>query len=516
MKISSCIALSCLLCAAAPSPVAAEVKLVPVFEENFESGKLPENWQVTGDVTFAPGEGKDGSSALRFRNRETGNALLFIPLNRLVPEGTRLALAGSLRVTGDIRKKESYRGAKLQFEITDENGQTLFPNGARNYDKAGGWRDSGAISTMPRFAGKSQLKIGLELCEGELLLDNLRLFLIEEDAPPAAATPPLPPQKRPRYRGMMSGNRMGDQDLDELAAWGANLIRYQLKLQYPATGDLRENYLAALNAALPELDRVLDSAAKRNMKVVIDLHRGPYRSGNCNFIFGEPEPDGILFDAWTRIANRCKGHPAIYAYDLLNEPAELYPLPRLRENKSYHNLAQGLVDRIRAIDPETPIVIECPETGNPLGFETMLPVKGENLIYSVHFYYPNAFTGQGLDGGKNRIAYPGKINSVAWNRGQMRKALRPVIDFQKKYRVPIFVGEFSAAAWAPGAAEYLKDCTGLFEELGWDWTYHAFREYDGWSVEHEGTYGNLKPAESDTLRKKVLLDAFRKNHGEIK
>ena len=48
-------------------------------------------------------------------------------------------------------------------------------------------------------------------------------------------------------------------------------------------------------------------------------------------------------------------------------------------------------------------------------------------------------------------------------------------------------GEFSVAVWAPGGAAYLDDLVSIFEEYGWDWTYHAFREWEGWSLEHEGT-----------------------------
>ena len=64
--------------------------------------------------------------------------------------------------------------------------------------------------------------------------------------------------------------------------------------------------------------------------------------------------------------------------------------------------------------------------------------------------------------------------------------------------------------FAQSKAEYLKDCISLFEEYGWDWCYHAFREWDGWSVEHSDDPRNSSPV-PHTLRKQVLLDAFKKN-----
>ena len=84
----------------------------------------------------------------------------------------------------------------------------------------------------------------------------------------------------------------------------------------------------------------------------------------------------------------------------------------------------------------------------------------------------------------------------------------PVREFQQKHGARIYVGEFSAVAWAPGAEKYLEDCIALFEEYGWDWSYHAFREWKGWSVEHEGPDAEHLVPSADNPRKRVLLKAF--------
>jgi len=94
----------------------------------------------------------------------------------------------------------------------------------------------------------------------------------------------------------------------------------------------------------------------------------------------------------------------------------------------------------------------------------------------------------------------------------LKRVLKPVRDFQLKHGARIFIGEFSAIAWAPGADRYLGDCISLFEEYGWDWTYHAWREWAGWSVEHVCTdFGKkeLRKAPVATDRQKVLRDGFR-------
>jgi hypothetical protein len=124
---------------------------------------------------------------------------------------------------------------------------------------------------------------------------------------------------------------------------------------------------------------------------------------------------------------------------------------------------------------------------------------------------PGEFTHQGVHNTATGIAYPGKIGSTYWNKEQLRKVLAPTREFQLAYNVHIYVGEFSAIRWAPGAAHYLRDCIELFEEYDWDWTYHAYREWDGWSVEHGSDPKDHQPTAEPTNRKKLLLDWFGRN-----
>ena len=118
----------------------------------------------------------------------------------------------------------------------------------------------------------------------------------------------------------------------------------------------------------------------------------------------------------------------------------------------------------------------------------------------------------GAAGGAELIPYPGMISGTRYDRETLRRILKPVRDFQQRHGARIYVGEFSAVRWAPGAERYLEDCISLFEEYGWDWTYHAFREWNGWSVEHTENPQDNEPAQTDTARKKVLLKYFRRNN----
>lgn len=95
----------------------------------------------------------------------------------------------------------------------------------------------------------------------------------------------------------------------------------------------------------------------------------------------------------------------------------------------------------------------------------------------------------------------------------MRKVLESALRFQQTYNVPIYIGEFSAIRWAPdqSAYRYLKDAIELFEEYGWDWSYHAYREWSGWSVEHSEDKNDQKRVTEPTERQKLLMKYFQKN-----
>ena len=62
------------------------------------------------------------------------------------------------------------------------------------------------------------------------------------------------------------------------------------------------------------------------------------------------------------------------------------------------------------------------------------------------------------------------------------------------------------------AQSIMRHCTiDLFEEYGWDWSYHAYREWDGWSVEHGSDPKDHQPTMAPTARKHLLWDWFGKN-----
>ena len=273
--------------------------------------------------------------------------------------------------------------------------------------------------------------------------------------------------------------------------------------------DLAE-YDRWIDAKLNELDQVLTACARYGIKVVIDLHTPPGgrdESMDMTMFYDRKYQDHFVA-LWEKIARRYKGQPALWGYDLVNEPVCAKPTETGMDSLATQVRAARA---IRRIDPATPIIIAADQWDSPGAFTRLEPVGISNVVYQVHMYTPHSFTHQGVNNNHTGIAYPGTTEGRAWDKDALRQVLQPVRDFQQTHNVHIYAGEFSAIRWAPGAERYLEDCISLFEEYGWDWSYHAYREWDGWSLEHGEDPGNHDPVAGMGARMKVLRGWFDRN-----
>ena len=315
-------------------------------------------------------------------------------------------------------------------------------------------------------------------------------------------------------RGVMSPAReMTEDDFRTLSDWHVKLLRYQMVRDWHALNANRDldEYDNWLKGKLDHLESfVLPKARECGMKVVIDLHVPPGGKGEDNEMnmFHDPEYAKHFVLCWMRIAKRFKGNASVYGYDLINEPTQKLPAAK---GMDCWTLQRKTAERIRMIDPDTPIIVESNLAASPYAMPPK-PFDLKDIIYQVHVYIPVEYTHQGVFA-PNAEPKKWPDPSRGWERDFCirDRILKPVRDFQLKYGARIYVGEFSAICWAEGADRYLADCISLFEEFGWDWTYHAFREWPGWSVEHEGADAGHFSSSPDNSRKRVLLQAFKRN-----
>lgn len=343
----------------------------------------------------------------------------------------------------------------------------------------------------------------------------------------------------PQLKGVMLGSST-EKEFKDLRDMGVTLVRYQMHGQWKQFADSTDVVAAFdtwMDIQLDHLAEMLPWARKYGIMICVDQHThiGGFTNEKCNsdMIFVDKKYEDILVASWEKTARRFKGNlDVIYGYDIFNEPID-------RENKltttTWRKVMCRTVEAIRAIDPDTPIVVEPNCNASPRGFDLKNPygLKGfeplpyDNLIYSVHVYQPMGFTHQGLSqrpgeyqpksypscdvkADPNRKRYPGDLGqdtgkTETWDKEYVRREIQSVRDFQIRTGARIFVGEFSSVIYAPGGDQYIADLIEIFREYRWDWCYHAFREATCWSFEHEGpSYYEIKPAKVETQRLKVL------------
>ncbi|WP_419646580.1 glycoside hydrolase family 5 protein [Victivallis vadensis] len=438
----------------------------------------------------------------------------------LVPfRGKQVTFMVKYRCSNVSKPPEPWNGIKFMLRYKPSSDAPMqWPGGNGMYGTDNEWQWTGFSVTFPKTVTTGILSMGLENSSGQVEFDlsTLRIGSLfsekERINQDWKVQYPESVASHPRQRGMMSPHKITYDDMKTLNKWNVNLVRAQISRNWGAVGtelDLEE-YDRWLAGKLDNLEQAMEWGREFGIKFVIDLHCPPGgRNTQYNMrMFIDKNYGDHFIEVWKRIAGRFKKHPQLYAYDLINEPVQAVPaLP----GYDYWNLQRRAAEAVREIDPDTPIMIESNESDRPQTFSYLSPLRMHNIIYKVHMYFPLSYTHQRLNGQGPAITYPGQIEGVMWNRERIRETLQPVIDFQKRHNCKIYVGEFSAIAWAPGAEKFLNDCIEVFEELGWDWTYHSFRESPVWNVEMAGDcIKNMKPVKS-TPRQKVLLQYFQRN-----
>ncbi|MFF0272647.1 cellulase family glycosylhydrolase [Streptomyces sp. NPDC004330] len=224
-------------------------------------------------------------------------------------------------------------------------------------------------------------------------------------------------------------------------------------------------------AYLRKIERILDWAAKHDVKVLLDAHqdvfgpafghRGvPAWATRTDGLPFTPRPDDWFSEyfepavqrafthlyededlrraqarMWRVLADRFEDHPAVLGYDLINEPMgelregeDLPAAARRIERDQLTPLYNRLADAIRAVDPSTWIFVEpTPIVGE--GVPTGLGrIDDPKVVYAPHFYNTAMEAGADYD------------PAARW----IETYEQAVTRYPEEYGVPVVVGE-----WGP-------------------------------------------------------------------
>ena len=490
-----------------------------VFECDFEKTDALRAWGVeeSREVSLGPGfKGSRGIVIQSPRGPDSNRTVrVSLPVEKL--RGARLKCQARVMAENVSRPPNSWNGVKLMLHVAGPGGEQ-WPQ-QNNVFGSFDWKTISFKTPIPRDATSASLILGLEGVSGRVSFDDI---LVTITRPPATAArtrvePLYKGHDLPRLRGAMIPTFVTSNDLVTFGReWGANHVRWQFTWdgfpQSPADrGDLAA-YDAWLERVLNHVDSLLPVCRQAGLKVLLDLHTPPggrNPASECR-IFHEKRFQASFLNWWEKIARRYRDNPLVWGYDLVNEPVEGTVGEGLLD---WQELAAETARRVRAVDPLHAIVVEPAPWGGAAALANLDPIPVSNVVYSVHMYEPFHFTHQGIYGNPAGVSYPGPVKGKNWDKARLRQALQPAVEFQKTYGVQIYVGEFSAIRWAPddSACRYLKDVIDILEENGWDWAYHAFREWSGWSVEHGSDPKDNTRSQTPTSRQLLLQSWFSKN-----
>lgn len=502
--------------AAAFVPAVAPAASLDGLSWNLSKGAAISGSTLTAEIAEAGGPQCAGKAA--------------VDLSGLIGEGLGLVFTVRVRAAGVTKPDHPWNGVKFMLSYKDASTGAMRHPGAAVPGGSYGWRVvtnrvNELTAPFSPVDGKATVCLGLQGCTGRVEFDLASLSVFTEDV----GVRPVNQDYTVKYRDaagranlrgcMLPARDTTEEDVADLAEWGATLGRFQIERNWSEENGNRDlaEYAAWVDSRLDNLADVLRWAGARGMKIAVDLHSPPGGKRRVDGVrtmnmFFEAKYADAFVETWRRIARRFKGNAAVYGYDLVNEPDHRVPVPF-----SYWELQRRAAEAIREIDPDATIVVESNLSDNAEAYRYLSPLAMDNVVYQLHLYKPYEYTHQGVWGNpteKNGRPLSWPDHARGWTADHLRRVLAPVRAFQKKHKCRVYVGEFSAASWAPGAENYLRDCIAVFEEYGWNWTYHAFREWGAWSVEHEAVVpgragkANFIPS-ADNPRKRALLDGLR-------
>jgi hypothetical protein len=286
-------------------------------------------------------------------------------------------------------------------------------------------------------------------------------------------------------------------DLDRLAAMGANYVN----ISGPGLFTEKPPYVLD-EAVQAHLDNLLNMIAQADMFAVITARTGPGRS-DFTFYWDESADwgDASLLnddvwlkqdaqDAWVEMwrytAERYRDNPVVVGYDLMCEPNGPGRLLEIWNGEDFYPVYAGtlydwnrlyprIVQAIREVDPDTPILINAMGWGSVRWLPFLEPVDDPRTVYMVHQYEPQEqYTHQPYPPSNS---YPGSFD-LDWDsapdvfdRAWLDGYLSVIDDFKARYGAPVAVNEYGVVRWAPGAPDFMRDSMDLFEQRGMN---HAF------------------------------------------
>ncbi|MFN8524215.1 MAG: glycoside hydrolase family 5 protein [Chloroflexota bacterium] len=189
----------------------------------------------------------------------------------------------------------------------------------------------------------------------------------------------------------------GPESLDYYARKGFTLVRLPLRwerLQRSLGGPLDRQELRRLYGFLA-------AASQRGLDVIVDIHNyGRY----YDRLIGTPDVTYAHFsDLWRRLARQLRDEPAVWAFSIMNEPAET--------EGRWPDAAQAAVDAIRDEGVDRLILVPGDEWSDAFEWPDVnadfsVTDPADNFMYDAHVYFDPDRTGTYRKRYRSSTAHP--------------------------------------------------------------------------------------------------------------
>lgn len=375
------------------------------------------------------------------------------PSVRVEPVAGKWDLTGYEAVVAEIRNPED---VPLRVLLAVNNPGADGRNKCSTASLNLGAKESGTVTvTLGKWHGEDRPLDSANVVSFDVLLDKpgrAHRFFVDDvralrretfDLKQALADPFFQALKPPFGRGINLGNALEAPNEGE---WGVTLEESYFQAIKEAGFDsirLPVRWSAHAAQAAPytidpeffaRVDWAVEQALSRGLTVVLNVH-------HYSEMDERPDEHAARFlGLWEQIAAHYRDRPPTLVFELLNEPHD-----KLTAAKWNAILLQALAI-VRKTNPTRTVVV------GPVAWNSInelksleLPEGDRNLIVTVHYYLPFAFTHQGAHWlGKSGPPVGKKWTGTEAERSAVARDFDTAALWGLKHRRPIYLGEFGA------------------------------------------------------------------------
>nr|WP_183167722.1 glycoside hydrolase family 5 protein [Azomonas macrocytogenes] len=194
------------------------------------------------------------------------------------------------------------------------------------------------------------------------------------------------------------------------------------------------------------IKKTLDMAHQHGQKVILDMHN--YARYKDNLIGSKKVPYEAYANVWRKLAETFKDHPAVYGYDIMNEPHDTQGL--------WPKAAQVAVDAIREVDDKTLIFIEGDRWASAWHWpkfngDLLIKDPAKRLIYEAHLYFDHDTSG--------RYSRPEQVDPMIGVRH-----VQPFVEWLKANGQKGFLGEYGVPDDSPSMLKAMDNLLAYLNE----------------------------------------------------